>query len=79
MGFAFAFGVVAVSLRRLPGDWARRAFDLIAVATSIVIPLSMSFWDDRAGVLQRAMFLVAYLWFASEAVGIGAEQEQTRS
>jgi hypothetical protein len=66
MGFAFALGVVA-ALIGLGGQrpW-RRAAGIVAVAASVVLPLGMVLWPDAAGVLQRAMFAVAYLWYAVE-------------
>jgi hypothetical protein len=68
MGFAFAIGVVAVAVRR-QGPWPpRRALDIAAVSASVVIPLSMSVAPDYAGLLQRAMFLIVYSWFATEAL-----------
>lgn len=63
MGFAFAFGVVATALDR---RW--RAFDLVAVVASVVLPMGMAMAPSRAGLLQRVMFLVAYLWFGREAL-----------
>jgi hypothetical protein len=66
MGFAFAFGVVAVAFQP-ERSIRRRLFDATAVACSVAIPLSMTWADDLAGLLQRGMFLVAYTWFTIEA------------
>ncbi|HEY7563713.1 MAG TPA: DUF998 domain-containing protein [Acidimicrobiia bacterium] len=63
MGFAFAFGVVAVALRRQPPRW--QVGDVIAVAASIVIPAGMAM-SQYPGPLQRFMFLVAYVWYSIE-------------
>ena len=70
MGFAFAFGVAAVAwwLWRAGGGW--RWFDAIAVAASVVLPLGMVVLDGYAGVLQRPIFVVAYLWYGAEAVRV---------
>jgi Protein of unknown function (DUF998) len=68
MGFAFVSGVVLTALRRSRDDLWPRAFDLVAVAASVAIPLSMAARPDIEGVLQRLMFLVAYAWYAAEAV-----------
>lgn len=69
MGFAFALGVVAVGAR--PGRPASyRVLDLVAIAVSVVIPLSMAASGEHSGALQRAMFAVAYLWYATEALGL---------
>jgi thiol:disulfide interchange protein len=69
MGFAFAFGVVAVMLRRPERMLVQRVVDVTALATSIIIPLSMNSRSGSAGLLQRTMFLIAYLWYATEAWG----------
>ena len=68
MGFAFAFGVVAVAVvrRRRDGRWS--ASDAVAVGASVGVPLGMVAVPAVAGSLQRAMFLVAYLWYAAEAL-----------
>jgi hypothetical protein len=68
MGFAFAFGVLAVAT----GGWRhrgllRRSLDVLAVAASVVVPLSMMAVPDLAGVLQRSMFVIAYLWYLGES------------
>jgi hypothetical protein len=68
MGFAFAFGVVAVFLQRTRPR-RRRVSDTVAVGASIVIPLAMVAWPDVGGVLQRMMFVIAYLWYGVEASG----------
>jgi hypothetical protein len=68
MGFAFAIGVVVTALRRSRGDIWPRAIDIMAVAASVAIPLGMAARPDVEGVLQRLMFVVAYAWYAVEAV-----------
>jgi len=68
MGFAFAVGVVAVMMHRPGRSISRRALDLAALAASVIMPLSMGAWSGGAGLLQRAMFVVAYLWYATEAL-----------
>ncbi|MDP3893974.1 DUF998 domain-containing protein [Nocardioides sp.] len=67
MGFAFAFGVVAVALSQRSRPGRLRALDALAVLASVVLPLGMLALPDLAGVLQRVMFLVAYAWFGIEA------------
>jgi hypothetical protein len=67
MGFAFAFGVVAVLLRRPAASRSPRVMDVIALASSVLLPVGMGIWGDQAGLLQRALFLVAYAWFGMEA------------
>ena len=65
MGFAFALGVVAVAMRR---RW--RVSDVVAVAASVVLPLGMALYEPVSGVLQRTMFVIAYLWYGSEAIRV---------
>jgi hypothetical protein len=64
MGFAFAFGVLAVAAGSLRG-W--RPLDVVAVGAAVTMPLAMMAWESAAGVFQRAMFVVAYLWYGHEA------------
>ena len=64
MGFAFAFGVLAVAAA--PRRGRRRWFDGVAMVASVVLPLGMTQFASVAGVLQRLMFGVAYCWYAAE-------------
>lgn len=68
MGFAFAFGVaaVAVKIHAMPGHW--RVLDAVAVTASVVLPISMGVFGNVDGVLQRVMFLVAYIWYFRESL-----------
>jgi hypothetical protein len=68
MGFAFAFGVVAVAWRSWRDTGRLRWRDAAAVAASAVFPLAVVGFDRYAGLLQRLIFLVAYLWYALEAL-----------
>ena len=68
MGVAFAFGVLAVSIHRARASLPTRAFDLVAIAAAVVIPMTMAARPDIAGLAQRSMFLIAYLWYGSEAL-----------
>ncbi len=70
MGFAFAFGVTAVAMRRRLRGEAWRVLDVIAVAASVVLPTAMGIWGGIDGALQRAMFAIAYAWFGREAVAV---------
>lgn len=69
MGFAFALGVVGVAWRR---SGRPRVLDLVALAASVVLPLAMSASPSHAGILQRAMFVVAALWYGREATSAAA-------
>ena len=67
MGFAFAFGVLAVAWQVRREGGGVRWLDVAALAASVLLPLAMMGWEEFAGVLQRSMFVVAYLWYAVEA------------
>jgi hypothetical protein len=68
MGFAFALGVVAVLVVGRDLGPGRRAAGIVAVVASVALPLGMTGWPGAAGALQRAMFAIAYLWYAAEVV-----------
>lgn len=68
MGMAFAFGVIAVAFRRKSPRIALRLYDFTAVGVSFVFPMIMMNGAAIAGLLQRIMFLIAYLWYAAEAL-----------
>lgn len=65
MGFAFALGVGLRWWHR-PWDSKKRLADMVAVAASVLIPLSMSLLPAWAGLLQRIMFAIAYAWYGLE-------------
>ena len=67
MGFAFAFGILAVVLGDRRSGRPIRPLDILAIVASIVIPLSMTALPEFAGILQRLMFIVAYVWYAVAA------------
>jgi hypothetical protein len=67
MGFAFAIGVLATFAHaRWQGTPRRGALDAVAVGASVLLPLGMAWWSTAGGVLQRVMFLIAYLWYAGD-------------
>jgi hypothetical protein len=68
MGFAFALGVAAVAWRRHVAGPGAHWRDGVAVLAAVALPLAMTWRPELAGVLQRAMFLVAYAWYGLEAV-----------
>ena len=69
VGLTFAFGVLAVSLTRDRSRASARALDVIAIAVAgVALPISMSIWGEADGILQRAIFLIAYAWYAAEAL-----------
>ena len=68
MGFAFAFGVVVRFLQRDNNDKLQKSFDLLAIiAATVLSPIGVAM-PGIAGLLQRLMFAVAYLWFIHEAL-----------
>ena len=70
MGFAFSFGVLARLLQRGRQGEPGRALDAVALVAATVIPLLMAGFAGLDGVIQRLMFLVAYLWYAREGLNI---------
>ncbi|MBE0409633.1 MAG: DUF998 domain-containing protein [Anaerolineales bacterium] len=68
MGFAFAFGVLARWLRRQREDRLSRLLDIVALAASVGIPLIMVYQADIGGLVQRLMFLIAYIWYGRESI-----------
>ncbi len=68
MGVAFSFGVLARLLQRGRQGEPGRALDAVALVAATVIPLVMACFAGLDGVIQRLMFLVAYLWYAREAL-----------
>lgn len=70
MGFAFSFGVVFRFIQRDKRFAFQGLMDLAALGAAIVIPLWMIFQPGHAGLVQRMMFLTAYIWYAMESVGL---------
>jgi hypothetical protein len=67
MGFAFALGVLVVGWRRIP-RW--RLADAVALAAAIAVPIAMMSTTGADGLLQRGMFVVAYLWYGAELLDL---------
>jgi hypothetical protein len=68
-GFAFSLGVFFRFLQR--GKSPMKALDQAALASTIVIPLLMKNFPGISGLVQCVMFLVAYLWYGTEAWRLG--------
>jgi uncharacterized membrane protein YhaH (DUF805 family) len=68
MAVAFSVGVLAMAIRRAREGLPARPLDVLAIAASVLISIGMAIWSDSAGALQRTMFLVLYVWYASEAI-----------
>jgi hypothetical protein len=74
------FGLGAVSASKLEsvrcglagGGWFRRGRarwgDVLALVLVVGFQLAMTAFSDVEGLLQRAMFLIAYCWYGAEAV-----------
>ncbi len=73
VGFAFALGVATVGLGYRVTERRWRLLDVVGVLASVVLPMAMVAWPDVAGVLQRSMFALAYLWYAREALFRGSQ------
>jgi hypothetical protein len=67
MGFAFSFGVLARLVQRGRQGESGRVLDAVALVAATVIPLLMTRLAGIDGVIQRLMFMVAYLWYGREA------------
>lgn len=74
MGFAFAFGIFAVVLGERRSGGPIRPLDLIAISASVAIPLAMTALPELAGLFQRLMFVVAYVWYAVAAQNAGGAE-----
>ena len=62
MGFAYGIGVAwrMVSMRQKLDV----VFSAIAAMSSIILPLAMWQFPEIAGLLQRVMFFISFVWFA---------------
>lgn len=67
MGFAFSLGVAARFLQRGGRDRTGRFLDALALAAAIALPLLSGLSSGSAGLMQRVMFAIAYIWFGREA------------
>jgi len=70
MGFAFALGVLLRLLQRWGRDRRGMVLDCAALLSATLIPLMMLFQPETAGLAQRLMFLVAYIWYGIEALSL---------
>jgi len=69
VGFAFALGVFAVAWRRHQAEGGVvPGLDVAALVASVAVPLGMGLWPDVTGLLQRVMFLIAYIWYMNETL-----------
>lgn len=66
MGFAFTLALVFRLLQRSQHDKLGRTLDGIAIIAATAIPLLMFTNTMIAGLVQRLMFLISYLWYGIE-------------
>lgn len=78
IGFCYALGVLAVVLSDRTMPWGQRALGVVAVTSSVALPLGMLAAPAIAGVLQRTMFAIALLWLAVEATRTRLGLRRTR-
>jgi hypothetical protein len=68
MGFAFTFGVLIRFLQRESNEPTKKVYDLLAIVVASTLSPLGELWPSIAGLLQRVIFMVAYLWYANEAI-----------
>jgi len=68
MGFAFVIGVVARLVQRGSSGQPFRALDAVALLAATATPVVLASEASFGGLVQRAMFLVSYIWFGREAL-----------
>lgn len=70
MGFAFCLGVYARFAQCNRMKRLNRALDVLALVAGTGMPMLSAIFPDSAGVIQGAMFVVTYLWYGTEALGM---------
>lgn len=79
VGASFIVGVSLLGVRRQRAG-AFRSFDAIAVGVAVLVSLTMAL-TSAPGLVQRVMFLVAFVWYAGEALTLsephGPQTDQT--
>ena len=77
VGASFTIGVLIVSFTRSRDARVARAFDWLAIVAAIGISIMIFNVAGVAGLVQRIMFVIGYLWYGAEAVrsinGLGSE------
>jgi len=68
VGFSFSLGVLTVLFQRKKNEILSIIYDLIALLSAVIIPLMMFNIDGIAGVAQRSMFTIAFIWYIKETV-----------
>lgn len=65
MSFVFAAGVLVVGWLRIP-RW--KVIDIVALAAAVAIPIAMAGTGGIDGLLHRAMFAIAFVWYGLEVI-----------
>jgi len=69
VGTAFTVGVIVVFFARQQANTLTKSLDVTAVLVSIGVTLLMfGGGEDIAGLVQRIMFGVSYVWYTREAI-----------
>jgi hypothetical protein len=68
MGFAFTAALILRLLQRGKHDRLGRILDIVALTAATAIPLLMFSNVMIAGLVQRLMFLISYVWYGTEAL-----------
>ena len=68
VGLGFILGVLLVGMHRGRQQGQPRWGDVIALVLVVGFQLAMTAFSEFEGLLQRAMFLIAYSWYGAEAV-----------
>lgn len=68
VGFAFVAGVIVVTMQRGDNHKLARVIDWIAIVAAIALPLIMVNITGYAGLAQRILFAIGYLWYGMETV-----------
>ena len=68
MGFAFCFGVFVRFSQRNRRELLNRALDILALGAATAMPIVSALYSSSGGLVQRAMFVVAYVWYGTEAL-----------
>ncbi len=80
MGFAFALGVLLRLVQRWRQDNKRQTLGIVTLLSATFLPVLILFQSDIVGLVQLLIFLVAYVWYGSEALelyGSATAQQDT--
>lgn len=68
VGFSFTIGVLVVTFRRDRTERLARVFDWVAIVAALVLPMLIFNVTGIAGLVQRVLFAIGYVWYASETI-----------